>query len=255
MPPEPPAPWHCDSPGRPATKYYISCSYSPIAARNSSLLLQLCNSSGCLEFILPARHATLQPARRMACPLPLPATPNLIVPTACQPLLPSPKYFRPASYRLAPVADRLLHCQLPADGSVRLLLAIPWESTTCRRTLLHVAQAAPSCDPCPPAAYSQHMRLARHKTTPDFLPLSIAACCQLLLLAGPRHLHGPKFLEHPQAGTCGLVAMTSAQHAEGRQFDPGQVYCLSTQPLRLPEAPGCELLHSRSWGNALGCLV
>ena len=25
--------------------------------------------------------------------------------------------------------------------------------------------------------------------------------------------------------TCGLVAMTSAQHAEGRQFDPGQVYC------------------------------
>jgi hypothetical protein len=95
MPPEPPAPWHCDSPGRPATKYYISCSYSPIAARNSSLLLQLCNSSGCLEFILPARHATLQPARRMACPLPLPATPN------CQPLLPNPKYFRPASYRLA----------------------------------------------------------------------------------------------------------------------------------------------------------
>ena len=26
-------------------------------------------------------------------------------------------------------------------------------------------------------------------------------------------------------GTCGLVAMTSALHAEGRQFDPGQVYC------------------------------
>jgi hypothetical protein len=26
-------------------------------------------------------------------------------------------------------------------------------------------------------------------------------------------------------GTCGLVAMTSASHAEGRQFDPGQVYC------------------------------
>jgi hypothetical protein len=25
--------------------------------------------------------------------------------------------------------------------------------------------------------------------------------------------------------TCGLVAMTSASHAEGRQFDPGQVYC------------------------------
>ena len=28
-----------------------------------------------------------------------------------------------------------------------------------------------------------------------------------------------------QHGTCGLVAMTSASHAEGRQFDPGQVYC------------------------------
>jgi hypothetical protein len=26
-------------------------------------------------------------------------------------------------------------------------------------------------------------------------------------------------------GTHGLVAMTSAQHAEGRQFDPGWVYC------------------------------
>ena len=28
--------------------------------------------------------------------------------------------------------------------------------------------------------------------------------------------------------TCGLVAMTSASHAEGRQFDPGQVYGLSS---------------------------
>ena len=27
-------------------------------------------------------------------------------------------------------------------------------------------------------------------------------------------------------GTCGLVAITSASDAEGRQFDPGQVYCL-----------------------------
>ena len=25
--------------------------------------------------------------------------------------------------------------------------------------------------------------------------------------------------------SCGLVAMTSASHAEGRQFDPGQLYC------------------------------
>ena len=30
--------------------------------------------------------------------------------------------------------------------------------------------------------------------------------------------------EH-QHGTLGLVAMTSAQHTEGRQLDPGRVYC------------------------------
>jgi hypothetical protein len=30
---------------------------------------------------------------------------------------------------------------------------------------------------------------------------------------------------HAFLSTCGLVAMTSASHAEGRQFDPGQVYC------------------------------
>ena len=32
--------------------------------------------------------------------------------------------------------------------------------------------------------------------------------------------------------TCGLVAMTSASHAEGRQFDPGQVYCSDPRRLR-----------------------
>ena len=31
-------------------------------------------------------------------------------------------------------------------------------------------------------------------------------------------------IAYPQS-SCGLVAMTSASHAEGRQFDPGQLYC------------------------------
>ena len=37
---------------------------------------------------------------------------------------------------------------------------------------------------------------------------------------------------HVCMSTCGLVAMTSASHAEGRQFDPGQVYCASRCPQR-----------------------
>jgi hypothetical protein len=36
---------------------------------------------------------------------------------------------------------------------------------------------------------------------------------------------GAERLHLHRMGTCGLVAMTSAPHAEGRQFDPGQVYC------------------------------
>ena len=41
-----------------------------------------------------------------------------------------------------------------------------------------------------------------------------------VLCLGPGQLHA-----WDARSTCGLVAMTSASHAEGRQFDPGQVFC------------------------------
>ena len=40
-------------------------------------------------------------------------------------------------------------------------------------------------------------------------------------------------VEKMKHGTLGLVAMTSAQLAEGRQFDPGRVYC--GLQVRVPE--------------------
>ena len=43
------------------------------------------------------------------------------------------------------------------------------------------------------------------------------------------HRHFDSYSFRAIAGTCGLVAMTSASHAEGRQFDPGQVYCFCTR--------------------------
>ena len=46
-------------------------------------------------------------------------------------------------------------------------------------------------------------------------------------------------------GTSGLVAMTSASHAEGRQFDPGRVYCLDVgTSARLGQDPDVRLLRS-----------
>ena len=50
---------------------------------------------------------------------------------------------------------------------------------------------------------------------------------------------------HVCNSTHGLVAMTSAQHAEGRQFDPGRVYCLDVgTSARLGQDPDVRLLRS-----------
>ena len=48
--------------------------------------------------------------------------------------------------------------------------------------------------------------------------------CGLGSVFGPGQLH-----VWDARSTCGLVAMTSASHAEGRQFDPGQVFCEDVQ--------------------------
>ena len=67
---------------------------------------------------------------------------------------------------------------------------------------------------------------------------------------------GPKWHEGLQAGTCGLVAMTSAQHAEGRQFDPGQVYCLATRNLASAASRQAQTAFAVTpEALPLGCLV
>ena len=88
-----------------------------------------------------------------------------------------------------------------------------------------------------------------------------AAQFRCLGVATPRGWVGRKSLRNPSedeawllTGTCGLVAMTSAQQAEGRQFDPGQVYCACRKIchcLRMPVPP----LHHPPVTKAVGCLV
>ena len=66
-------------------------------------------------------------------------------------------------------------------------------------------------------------------------PRSVFVVCTRVLA------HGEKI----QHGTLGPVAMTSAQHAEGRQFDPGRVYCLDVgTSARLGQDPDVRLLRS-----------
>ena len=124
-----------------------------------------------------------------------------------------PTTFRPLPFACRPAANSLSISPPALTGSLGGTACYQSTCTSCclpRLPTPHFLCSAPTRGP--PA------------TTGD---LELPTRCRPPLAGRLRT--GPGWHGHLQAGTCGLVAMTSAQHAEGRQFDPGQVYCLGAR--------------------------